>query len=483
MKIKLLVLCLGLLIGGFLFAEKSFAYSQTSANGYLHFEQSGSYRLLWNDTVADTIISNSSANNGVGFIATSSLGTFGTITDISASFKNHGTATSTIYAVVSCVDGTGTHTITTSNQSLGGSATTFENLTFSFSLTCNSSTMTQVQVNFFSTGWQSNDLQIQADNSALSAGKGITYYQPSPGNDAFNQSYMLRIAVNSGGFPINPDISFKTPAFTEGMTTPDFKNWFVCMNIPAPHTLTAFDFSVDYGTSTPNLHRDLFSDDFGQNLVPLPSTKNLSNNCLLLTKSASTTPGTYVAIATLFDENNATITQSSLLNFSITNGNVVPLPNNDIGNLFQAPKLAVVPCGPTDFSINFGVGAVDFGQGLCNTARFLFVPPDGVSNLFSELAEENKTKIPISYFYEMKTIVDGVASGTPASLPAVKIQTSATSSIPNLNIEIFSTSTIAAATSRGGFSGLRTVANVVLWVAWGFLMLQTGLHLFKRKEM
>lgn len=485
------------------------AYSQTSANGYLHFEQSGSYRLLWNDNSSDTIISNSSANNGVGFVATSTLGTFGTITDVSASFKNQGSATSTVYAVVSCVDGTGTHTITTSNQDLAGSATTFQNLTYSFSLTCDSSTMTQVQINFFSTGWQSNDLQIQADNTALSAGKGITYYQPSPGNDAFNQSYILRIAINNGGFttfaitspaefstlrqnsdrtlsgtcltdghtitireqthiytqsgicsgnafsisvPIgsaeqycfraldieadtetgsvcyfanvvgestDSSITWAQPPFIVASTSPlsfsflgtDFSVWQLALTLQPRSTITGYYYKVLIGTSTMDTE-DSLKTQVG--VIPL-SQEEFNNGFVYysvpLNKNTVSAPGNYIAKAFLFDENDATISSSSLLSLTIVAGATTTYPSNFIKGKEQE-------CPATDFALHLYAPPIDidFGRGFCKAYNFLFVPKEEDFTQFSLLWESIKTKPPFGYFTMQATELSELSTTTPATV-------------------------------------------------------------------
>jgi hypothetical protein len=134
-------------------------------------------------------------------------------------------------------------------------------------------------------------------------------------------------------------------------------------------------------------------------------------------------------------------------------------------------------CGPTSWTI---LGA-DFGKGFCDVAKFLFYPPDTIVGYFQSSYENLQTKIPFSYAFEVINIVQN-ATSTAQSLPTIAIQTSSTSSIPNMNIALFSSSTLSDATSRTGFSGLRTLANILLYVGFGMMCYYTGVSLIGKKE-
>lgn len=467
MKIKLLVLCLGLLIGGFLFAQKSLAadtevYSQNS--GGTNFQVWNSYNF------PETYFATSTNFNSNGKISQLKL---------TLKVQNHGSLESCgIGAYI--IDSSGTKYYSTTNTTFAELGTAYSEYTFAFASTStislSSNTLKGVG---FNPGAGCASIYNWVDAEILSPYSSSELSSSSQTGLGTSWALKFSLFVDNACAIGQNCITWQNPPMSNNFTSPDFLNWLVCPNLQTGQSGNSIGhfYKIYYGTSTTtmtNLDNSFLT--FGY----YPTNSIPYNTCEPVIKSQSLATGTYYSVIELYTHSyfggDTFVASSTILKFNIVSGTTGTYPN-------QSVALPTQNCGPTDFNIDFGVGSVDFGLGLCKTARFLFYPPDGVSNLFSRLSEENKTKIPISYFYEMKAIVDSVGSGTPASLPAVKIQTSATSSIPNLNIEIFSTSTIAAATSRGGFSGLRTVANVVLWVAWGFLMLQTGLHLFKRKEM
>lgn len=288
---------------------------------------------------------------------------------------------------------------------------------------------------------------------------------------AFTSAHNRPTFNNTDGFDVSNttggQISFQQPNFQEGRVTNDFSQWWLCTVIPANHVQTGYYFTVDYGTSTPyGIGHDSLKDKFG--ILPLTTGTGV-NECPLMTKSATTSPGTYKAIATLYDQNDATITQSSILNITISSGDITQVPDS--------PDVTIPTCGNTSFALL----GVDFGKGLCDVGRYLFVPSDSVISDGQSLYTTVQEKIPFSYFAEIQGIIANVGSGTPASFSPVKIQTSSTSSVPNLNVEIFSTTTIASATSRSGFSTLRTVANVLLYIGFAFALYETAIHKAKEK--
>jgi len=67
-------------------------------------------------------------------------------------------------------------------------------------------------------------------------------------------------------------------------------------------------------------------------------------------------------------------------------------------------------CPNTDFTIF----SVDYGQGLCQVARAIFVPPDSSLSQFSTLWDEIKLKPPLGYFTTASDAFSGLnASSTP----------------------------------------------------------------------
>lgn len=274
-------------------------------------------------------------------------------------------------------------------------------------------------------------------------------------------------------------VEFQDPPFTEGFQSGNFLNWSVCVNLSPNHGISTYYSVVTFGTSSP-FGVGTSSQISLTGIEYVSSTSSPFYDCSSFGMTSLLNPGSYKARATAYTGSGTMFAQSKTLNFTIIDtGTTTPItqyPNtNSLYNLtgtLKTPK-----CTDTSFQLL----GVDFGKGLCNVTTFLFIPSQSVLDDGTDLYQTVQTKIPFSYIAEIQGIINNVGSGTPASIPDIKIQTSPSSSLPNLNVSIFSSTTIASSTSRTGFSTLRTLANVLLYVGFAVMLYNTAVHLAHKK--
>lgn len=214
----------------------------------------------------------------------------------------------------------------------------------------------------------------------------------------------------SGGLA-NQDLSqnfiiFSDPPYTDGVYTPDFLNWQTCINIVngSSGTSYGYDVQIDYGTSTPDVWHDSLHDQLQAYapLLNLPMTE-----CPIIAKTATSSPGDYVAIATLYRHRPISgdqfIATSSLFHFTVASGTPVSYPGQ-----YQEH----IACPATDYEL-FGW---DYGKALCSTADYLFSPSKESLNLFGGLWTTISKKPPLGWFSTSQSNIAGVSTSTPATV-------------------------------------------------------------------
>jgi len=107
----------------------------------------------------------------------------------------------------------------------------------------------------------------------------------------------------------------------------------------------------------------------------------------------------------------------------------------DTGNLTSEGISAVV-CGPTTFS----VAGADFGQGLCNVVKSLFLPSSSAIEDFSQVITNLQQRIPFSYFYDITTSVTS-QSTTGSSSPITSLDFVSSSTALHITYSTFSSTT------------------------------------------
>lgn len=88
--------------------------------------------------------------------------------------------------------------------------------------------------------------------------------------------------------------------------------------------------------------------------------------------------------------------------------------------------IVVQECDNTDFTIF----SVDYGQGLCEVAQFLFIPDQNVLNLFSDLKTDLNNKPPFGYF---TSITSTTSTSSLSSLATTTPTTTLPSNLSLLN--------------------------------------------------
>lgn len=276
------------------------------------------------------------------------------------------------------------------------------------------------------------------------------------------------------GAPTTTAYSISFENITQNVRTPDFLSWQTPFSFTNQALPKNYSVGVKYkqASSTPWQFEDL------GNLQNLPESNYSST--WDMNKYHNLTPGNWIAEAqlyaggkdpfttTVYDPNQyhwQILATSTLMSFTIaTSTNWAPglIPRDLDATSTQISTY----CPPTSFSISFWSGyEVDFGQGLCK----IFVPDTQlVKDQIRTLVTSAGTKIPFSYVTEMQSIFASSTSSTTASLPEIAINTSATSSMPNGHFVLFSSSTLSSAFNNYGFSGLRTVANIILYAGFAY---------------
>jgi len=119
--------------------------------------------------------------------------------------------------------------------------------------------------------------------------------------------------------------------------------------------------------------------------------------------------------------------------------------------------------------------------GICNVGVFLFVPSQNALNSFAMLASTTQTKIPFSYYYNVKTILQS-ATSTSGNFTAMHLNlggatgvgsTSPFGAVLNQDFQLLSTSTISTYISPSTYSLLMDLARYAIWIAVMF-------HLYRR---
>jgi len=168
-----------------------------------------------------------------------------------------------------------------------------------------------------------------------------------------------------------------------------------------------------------------------------------------------------------------------LFNATVDNGHIAGLTAD------LRPPQAPPQCGPTGFAIPswnpFGIGAfpaIDFGQGLCNVARFLLVPAPESLNQFTNSKGLLSTTPPFSYLYTLTSAISS-ASGTAASITPMSLEIGATGTPIHFSQDMFSQNTINKYTSSGTRSTLRTLMQWALYLSFMAMVIVEVRHLFK----
>jgi len=119
--------------------------------------------------------------------------------------------------------------------------------------------------------------------------------------------------------------------------------------------------------------------------------------------------------------------------------------------------------------------------GICNVGVFLFVPSQNALSSFATLSSTTQTKIPFSYYYNVKSILQ-TASSTSGNFTSIHLNlggaTGVASTTPfagilNQDFQLLSTSTISTYISPSTYNLLMDLARYAIWIAVMF-------HVYRR---
>lgn len=268
----------------------------------------------------------------------------------------------------------------------------------------------------------------------------------SPQNGYVDENNIFAVKIyDQDGVPPAGQITFDPHNFTDNMITPDFQFWNMVIN---PSSTSRYDVRIKWGTSTPTTYTNSFTDQY-DNFYMVEGTEYHTP----VAKTPTSTPGTYIAEGYLYNWNGSTYTQvatTSLFHFTISSGSIVREP--------PSVEIAeIVNCQPTSFELL----SVDFGQGMCQLFRFLFVPSSLSLDRWTALKEDAVTKQPISGFYQFQSAVTSGASSTASSTLAFTYNASSTMNHMNINIPLK-----VATTNLIGTTGFNLFYNGITYLLW-----------------
>jgi len=119
--------------------------------------------------------------------------------------------------------------------------------------------------------------------------------------------------------------------------------------------------------------------------------------------------------------------------------------------------------------------------GVCNVGVFLFVPSQNALSSFATLSSTTQTKIPFSYYYNVKSILQ-TASSTSGNFTSIHLNlggatgvgsTSPFAGVLNQDFQLLSTSTISTYISPSTYNLLMDLARYAIWIAVMF-------HVYRR---
>jgi len=318
-----------------------------------------------------------------------------------------------------------------------------------------------------------NTGQMSIEFASESVSGGVTITNAGTNIQPFTDSFDGSSNVAAGfGFPTYPQLffngnpfgdaifKFQNPPFSDNLVSPDFQNWWLYTDFSSSFANTGFYFTVSYGTSTPyGVGFDSLKNVLG--VVPLDATATPKS--YLLAKAATTTPGNYEAIATLYNQVDATMAQTSILHFTISTstGQILNVPNNNTA----VGGTQVQNCGPTQFNV-FGA---DFGQGACNLVRFLVIPDQSVLNNFSGLTTTFSQKIPFSYFYDIASTTENLST-TGSNSPVTSFDLVASTTSLHLTYSPFSSTTAASYMGQSLYDFYQTMMKYAVLASFGFFV-------------
>jgi hypothetical protein len=286
------------------------------------------------------------------------------------------------------------------------------------------------------------------------------------GNAPYIPSMVFNGTATSSG---TSSITFSPNYFTDNLHTPDFSNFWLLIN---PATTASYDYKILWGTSTPgDIATYDFAPDWGnQTISPSPN-----GTLHPLVKTASSTPGSYVAQAILYLWNGSSY--SSVATSSVFHININGSPPVNTPNPLPGYGITVAAnCPKTQFSV-FGA---DFGQGVCTLTRYLFVPDQTALTQFTNLGTQLASTSPISYFYNITNDLTNITVSS-STMTALTLNTGSSTPI-HISVDIFSPTTLQKYTSPTALNIIRTLMQAALYLAFISMIILEIRKLFSKPQ-
>jgi len=312
---------------------------------------------------------------------------------------------------------------------------------------------------------------IGSPGAGWSYGTGATYNDVEGLAGTWHTVFTVTYGVVYG--PTLPyEAYFQSPPFTASSSLSNFSQFRTCYFIGNDSTSTTFSMGVTFGTSSATGLGSVYSSARSRAVGPFFDGERA---CLSIPKDTVLPIGSYKAQAKLY-VSSSTVATSAVLPFSIVDASGVLSGTGDDWWNTSTTTVATTPlCGPTSFS---ALGT-DWGRGICDVTRFLFVPSPAAFDQFRTLETRLASTAPFSYFYGVRQIFVGVQTSPTNSLPTVMLNTGS-STVP-INVEIFSANTINALTTTNSRNTLRSMIEWVLWLSFGGVVYATARKLFDHK--
>lgn len=277
------------------------------------------------------------------------------------------------------------------------------------------------------------------------------------------------------GSVLGTSVQLRNPPFVPGMSTSDFYNWQVRVNLQAPHSsISAINILVNYGTTTAmSLGQTNYKTYYGD-YFSVASGAELVNYDMYLRKTSPLPTSAIYTQVVLTDQNDATIATSSILSFTVHPGPQTPVPDA----VLVGTIVGSVPppfCPETSFSLT----GVDFGKGICEIFSWVFVPKPETLQKYAQLGETLKVHAPFSYYYQA---TDGLSNLTVSSTTMTGLSINTGSSTPiRISADLFSSATIDKYTSPTSRNVVRTLIQWAMYLSFLSMVILEVRHLFRGK--
>jgi hypothetical protein len=332
------------------------------------------------------------------------------------------------------------------------------------------------------TGWSTSDCNagLAGSNPCYNTGLQYNFSTVENLNNHLIYSYhnvpiysdsSLSVIAFPATAPSGTSVTFQSPPFVNDMTSPDFRNWWVCVNIPAGTDYTAYRIEVLYGEIEDAFNMsDSTYDQIGN--IPITQGNNVSE-CPIIAKPDihDLLPNDYHAQINLLDQLGNFITTSSELTFTITSGSKVEYPAGSP----DSPS-AVADSACESYQKTFSLLSVNVPNPRyegCILLVALFYTDDGfMQEKFDGLTANLETRIPFVYAFGIREKFENIQTSDNDFAISVPIALAGY----NETWEMINTDN---ARLHQLLDYTRPVLTAILWLGFAWYLLRKGLGVFK----